>query len=386
MPSSTSSVQTLSNEKTSILEFLSNKKFHKKFTVPANETRGPLAVSYAIAGLEEGDVPTIFFCGGMFGSRWQAAYLDFLAEKEGVRVLFLDRPGFGASTQVPLQDRLSTFLEVSPLLLSHLKISHVALASHSAGTIYALNFLHAYPDLLYPKNPSLTLLAPFVHPSKSGVSFLYAASLLPDTLLNHWSGLMGFLINSVNPKLDSSGGAITGFSSVFRLPSSKAKTEQLKVEEDKKVASGYGLTKEGKKELDRLIFKNAFAEQSVGANEEARLCLKSLGSTWGAWDDSEGYVEEMRKFWEGRSVGPDGEIVNERKLSVTVHFAEDDVMIGQKGRKYFEKCWTQETCGRGVVLELMEAKGTNHDSVADASNIAMPALFSRVKAAWEKGH
>ncbi|RFU25852.1 hypothetical protein B7463_g10488, partial [Scytalidium lignicola] len=377
-------MQSLSEEEKYVREYLSKIKFHRKFTVPANNSRGPLAVSYAIAGIEDGDdVPTILFCGGMFGSRWQAAYLNWLAEKEGVRVLFLDRPGFGASTPVPLQDRISTFLEASALLLSRLKIPHVAVASHSAGTMYSLNFLSAYPDLLYPKYATLTLLAPWVHPSNSSVSLLHAASLLPNPLLNHWNGLMGFIINSINPKLDSSGGAITGFSSMFKFPSSKQKTEQTKKEEDEKVMKGYGVSKDVKKELDKLIFKYAFAEQSVGANEEARLCLKSQGSNWAAWEDCEGLVERTKQVWEERSTGPDGEIVEEKRLSVTVNFSEEDFMIGAKGKKYFEQLWAQENCGKGVVVEMTQEKGTNHDSLADASNGAIRALFQRAKTAWQ---
>jgi hypothetical protein len=74
------------------LEALAPRKFHQIFTVPATNTRGPLKVTYSIAGLEKGDdVPTILFCGGMFGTRWQACFLDWMATRDGVRVLFVDR-------------------------------------------------------------------------------------------------------------------------------------------------------------------------------------------------------------------------------------------------------------------------------------------------------
>jgi hypothetical protein len=74
-----------------VIEMLAPRKFHRMFTAPATDTRGPLKVTYAIAGIEEGDVPTILFCAGMFSTRWQAYFCNYLAEKERIRVLFIDR-------------------------------------------------------------------------------------------------------------------------------------------------------------------------------------------------------------------------------------------------------------------------------------------------------
>jgi len=74
------------------IEIIAPRKFHRLFVVPATESHGPLRVSYSIAGVEEGeDVETIMFCGGMFGTRWQAIFMDWLALKHRVRVLFIDR-------------------------------------------------------------------------------------------------------------------------------------------------------------------------------------------------------------------------------------------------------------------------------------------------------
>lgn len=74
------------------IEIIAPRKFHKIFAVPGTDTRGPLKVTYAIAGVQDGEgIPTILFCGGMFGVRWQAVFLNWLAEKEGVRILFIDR-------------------------------------------------------------------------------------------------------------------------------------------------------------------------------------------------------------------------------------------------------------------------------------------------------
>jgi hypothetical protein len=80
------------------IELTSPLKYHRLFTLPATSSHGPLKISYSIAGpapLPDGDsevdVPTILFVGGMFGTRWMAVSENWLAEKEGVRVLFIDR-------------------------------------------------------------------------------------------------------------------------------------------------------------------------------------------------------------------------------------------------------------------------------------------------------
>lgn len=74
------------------IELIAPRKFHKTFTLPETADHGPLRVTYGIAGKEDGDdTPTILFCGGMFGSRWQAPFQDFIAKKEGVRILYIDR-------------------------------------------------------------------------------------------------------------------------------------------------------------------------------------------------------------------------------------------------------------------------------------------------------
>jgi hypothetical protein len=74
------------------LELNTPEKFDRAFTVPATDKHGLLKVTYAIAGPEYGeDVPTILFCCGMLATRWVARMFNWMAEKKGVRVLFIDR-------------------------------------------------------------------------------------------------------------------------------------------------------------------------------------------------------------------------------------------------------------------------------------------------------
>lgn len=64
----------------------------------------------------------------------------------------------GRSTDVPLDQRISIWVELVPSLLQHLGIRHVSLVSHSAGTMYLLNTLYHCRSLLHPDRPFVALL------------------------------------------------------------------------------------------------------------------------------------------------------------------------------------------------------------------------------------
>jgi hypothetical protein len=74
------------------IELILRIKYHGLFTIPATGKHGPLKISYSLAGTRDGtNVSTILFCGGMFGTRWQATFHDWIAQKHKVRVLYIDR-------------------------------------------------------------------------------------------------------------------------------------------------------------------------------------------------------------------------------------------------------------------------------------------------------
>lgn len=79
-------------------------------------------------------------------------------DPDGLMGLSPSRPGMGHSTDVPLHQRVTTWIEVVPRLLAHLQIEHVALASHSSGTIYLLDTLVRCRDILDPHRPLVALV------------------------------------------------------------------------------------------------------------------------------------------------------------------------------------------------------------------------------------
>jgi hypothetical protein len=281
------------------------------------------------------------------------------------------RPGFGGSTPVELSQRIPTFLEIIPLLLLHLGIKSISIASQSAGTIYGLNLLAHRPDLLSPSNPRVTFFSPWVHQTHSSVAFLKLASMLPNGLLNHWNKLTGFIINNAQPAFAVSGGAVTAASSAFR---SKTASQEREEELARECLQGYGIPLALKEEVDKLIFKYGFQESTTGANDEARLCLKSVaGIGWDTCEDYEQYVSVLSGVWgkrleEGRP-----------KLRISIVLPEEDIMVGEKGMAYFENCWAKERYGKGIEVEITKLEGADHDSTASPPAGAVGRMFAEVK-------
>jgi hypothetical protein len=60
------------------------------------------------------------------------------------------------------------------------------------------------------------------------------------------------------------------------LTGSDKKRKEKKEEEEKNYLEGYRISLDVNKDLDKLIFKYAFKKNAKGANDEARLCLKSV--------------------------------------------------------------------------------------------------------------
>jgi hypothetical protein len=189
--------------------------------------------------------------------------------------------------------------------------------------------------------------------------------MLPNSLLNHWDDIIALMINKASPAFGASSGAIAGFTRMFGL--GKKIDEK---EEERKCREHFGMELSVKKEVERLVFKYAFEENTKGANDEARLCLKSTEGT--GWDAAESYpdlVANLKAVWEKVRNGS-------AKLKVKIVFAEEDAMIGVKGKKYFEDCWMQEKCGDGIEVECGEVKGTDHDSVLDLSKGILGDIFA----------
>jgi hypothetical protein len=142
-------------------------------------------------------------------------------------MLMIHRPGFGGSTAVPLHKRVQTWLEIVPAVLQYLEVDHVALLSHSAGTIYAFNTAVKLSHLLYPGRPFMACLgmycllhhylmfyssrkrdtdternlAPWVHPSHSSAPLMQVVDKLPTSWIGNFHHMHSFVGNWVAPSI-----------------------------------------------------------------------------------------------------------------------------------------------------------------------------------------
>lgn len=76
------------------LSYISDSRFHHRFSLPATADHDSLNVTYAVAGHTSESpqrIPTILFMPGMFASRYMAVQMHAIAAKLGVRVLVVDR-------------------------------------------------------------------------------------------------------------------------------------------------------------------------------------------------------------------------------------------------------------------------------------------------------
>ncbi|KAH6871613.1 hypothetical protein B0T10DRAFT_500399 [Thelonectria olida] len=359
------------------LRYVSDPRFHRTFTLPASSGHhDDLIVSYADLGRApdpDGTAPappTVLFMPGMFASRYLGVAMHVVAEKLGVRVLVVDRPGMGKSTDVPLDKRVSTWVELVPRLLQHLGIPHVALASHSAGTVFLLNTLSQCRDVLHPTKPFAALLAPFVDPACSKVTSMQLAKYVPVSAFSIWHLIPQFFVLKAGPAFASSGTVVTKASGMISGVSGNQDTSELE-KNRQKVEKEYGMSRDLQAEIDKQVFKSMFDENTVGANSEALQCLKKSDSSWGQCSDFAEFVKGL-VLDERRRRSSEISNTESARLKVRMYFAEDDALSGKKGQLYVEDCWKGEELGdvRDVLdFESTTIPKTDHDSVMQSVDV-----------------
>lgn len=269
----------------------------------------------------------------------------------------------GQSTDVKTEQRVAIWVELVPRLLAHLGIRHVSLVSHSAGGVYLLNTLYSCRDLLSLTRPYVALLAPWVDVQHSGVKLLQAARLLPSAAFGSWNKLVESIATVMGPAIGSSIGTIGKW-----LPkSTSASDAELETAKNRlHWQSGYGLSVEFLDTASDAVLGAMFAENTVGANSEARQCLKKHGDgTWGECEDFQIFVEKL--------VAQERSRTQEAKLRVKILFAESDAMIGQQGQQYMKACWDKSEFADVLNFTSATVDAADHDSL-----MAMAAVLENV--------
>ncbi|PTB64945.1 hypothetical protein BBK36DRAFT_1170610 [Trichoderma citrinoviride] len=355
------------------LSYISDPRFTQKFTLPEGENQDAITVSFADVGFKPDSAtagrstPTVLFIPGMFGSRYIGAVLDPVARKYGVRVLVIDRPGMGFSTDVPLSRRIPTWIQIVPRLLAHLDISHVALVAHSAGMLYLLNSLHHHRNLLHPERPFVAFMGPWTDPAHSKITSMQILQYIPTPAFNVWHRIPRFFAVDAAPVITTSGTLLNKATSLFSTSMGINNAQELTALERnrQKLADEYDFPRDLQMELSTILTKKIFDENTVGANSEALQCLrKGKGWSWEACDDYGAFVKSLVSTErQRRQMNPNWQ--DSMRLKVRAYFAESDIMIGASGQKYIEEIcgWKGNSFEDVLDFDSFTVPGTDHDSV-----------------------
>ncbi|KAJ5554594.1 hypothetical protein N7513_004553 [Penicillium frequentans] len=342
-------------------ELISENRFHRRVTLDTGY--GALNVSFADIGCVTG--PALLFLPGMFASRYPGVLLHVIAERAGVRLLVVDRPGMGASTDVPLGQRVAAWTDMLPRLLAHLEIPRVNLVAHSAGTMYLLNTWAHCREYV---NPDIAVIAPWVDLAHSRVKVMQIVQYLPTKAFAVWNLIPRFFVTQASPVLATSGAVIRRMS--LRGDSTTPETAKdlsFLNDNQRRVERDYGVPQSEQTELSRLAIRYMHTENTVGANSEALQCLRKGDSNWGVCSD---YAECARTL-AGYQTSPDS------GYSIHAYFAATDILVGKRGRKYFETCW-QAPGVEAIDFVSREVEGSDHDTIAFSAEV-WEEIFSFAK-------
>ncbi|KAF0693899.1 Aste57867_15173 [Aphanomyces stellatus] len=150
-------------------------------------------VSFADVGDSRG-FPVLFLLG-MQGHRYHSFLFSTLAHRHGIRLICIDRPGYGLSDDVASPDGAIphpiAFVYVVEQLLAFLAIEQCGLMAQSAGCIYALA-LAAQPSLAARLVQPIMLVAPWVGIENPHMpSYVKAATYCPMALISTAITLIG---------------------------------------------------------------------------------------------------------------------------------------------------------------------------------------------------
>ncbi|KEQ92145.1 hypothetical protein AUEXF2481DRAFT_432976 [Aureobasidium subglaciale EXF-2481] len=335
--------------------FSSQSCFHQSITLPATADHEALKVTYATTtNFSNEGLPTILFCHPMGAARYLIYEFEHLATTTGVRVLIIDRPGFGASTPVELSKRVDVFLDAVTAVLENLRVKTVALMSHSAGTIYLANVLIRLSQFLHPEWPFAGVMTPWIHPKFSNAGLMQVVNKLPSSWIGKYHHIQSFVAGSIAPSLQLSS-AMLGLKS-----SGLTETESVK---------WHGMDKQTWDQVSTLQGKWSRLEDMSGISADCLFCLQEDGKDWGDYANLSELISTLQQTY------PKGT----RQLTMQAYFAETDVIVGKGGQKYFERCWREGNAGQEVKFQARVVEGSDHDNIPLAEKGCIGEMFKEIK-------
>ncbi|THZ60110.1 hypothetical protein D6C85_09871 [Aureobasidium pullulans] len=411
-------MSTTTSAKDDAITFASQKCFHRSITIGPTSAHQKLRVSFATTSGFDDDgkngPETILFCGGMGASRLLLYRFDALAKKEGVRVIFIDRPGVGGSTPVPLDQRVQVWLDAVPAVLEHLGVKTISLLSHSAGAIYAINTLLLLPHLLHPQHPFAAFLSMQFPPHPRPLLVTQKASFtdgdaeqllgsilvvdkLPSALVGSLHHITSFVGGYIAPSIQFSSGMMgvtddlpedqcqdyydmssKSWSEVCRLQGKYARLEDMRYAFALLCfAFSYSLPLVSFSSIFLLgiIYRKVAIlmprdPYNSGISADANLCMQKDSKDWCTYTSLPTTISSLQQLYPQQS----------RPLTIRAYFAASDQIIGKGGQVYFEDCWKKGNDAQGQVDFAAEGvDDTDHDSITLVEKNCLGEIFREIK-------
>jgi len=230
-----------------------------------------------------------------------------------------------------------------------------------------------------------------------------ATELLPAAAIGKFASLAHFVNDNIMPIGGMSSGFVQSMKTSW-LWSAPAPTPALHSVTDEEHPSLIALDDPSVvDELRQLIATYVFAETHDGQSADAQLFLKHPQSiAWCSssiiWSDIDDFVPILSK-----AIEEDGLSNNGRSWTIDAFHAENDNMVGVRGRKWFDSCWepgqspsplaSEATMDNQIQREQAPpkmsyhyrsqvVKGSDHNYLTDPAFGAVQIWLARVRASF----
>ena len=248
-------------------------------------------------------------------------------------------------------------------LLRHLEIEHVSVASHSGGTIYALDFVLNYPEILHPERPYLAIGAPWILPSHTSSATMRMAQLLPASIIDHTDKFVSLINNYISPAVAASVGLSQPVIHKLAPPRPESASDVRDGEDNDGIRF--------EEELLQDIINHIYTESTKGISDDAVLFMQKNEGVWGDWGDYDTLVPRLEQAL--RTAG--------RRLSIDVFFAENDFMVGDGGTKgtlWFDQCWDLQHEDGPIKYRSTIVRGADHNEIWNLRWGAAQVVLNRI--------
>ena len=239
--------------------------------------------------------------------------------------------------------------------------------AQSAGTVYALDFIFHYPEILYPDNAYLAIGAPWIHPSQSRIWHMSVTHALPKFLLGQVDKLASLFSVVSPPILETSFGLTSAFGQWFAPQPAGEDANAAAV--DPAVAFAEA--------LDPKLADFIYASPINGLSNEAIMLLQRTQdvSGWADWGNYDTLVPRLRRAL----------VEKDRRLSVECLSSETDSMIGDPGTlgpEWFKSCWSPDGKDDDAIqFSCRVINGTDHNSIWVTQWGVPRDVFNRIRGA-----